>query len=92
MRAWTLLLAALLASVAVAEPNKPVTAPAKSQTWTVEDVIASETVSDFQISPNGLWAVWVKSTLDGDKDEHVSQIMRTDLKEPAHHRADPRPG
>ncbi len=29
MRAWTLLLAALLASVAVAEPNKPVTCPSQ---------------------------------------------------------------
>jgi dipeptidyl aminopeptidase/acylaminoacyl peptidase len=80
MRASSLLLAVLLVSVALAEPNKPAVS-SKATKWMVEDVIASESAGDFQIAPDGRWAVWVKTTLDSDKDEHVKQLQRTDLKE-----------
>src|SRR5438034_364923 len=53
---------------------------ARTGQWTVEDVIRTESAGGFQISPDGRWAVWVKTTLDTDKDEHVGQLMRTDLK------------
>src|SRR5271157_5577734 len=80
MRASSLLLAVLLVSVTVAEPNKPAVS-SKAAKWTVEDVIASQSAGDFQLSPDGRWAVWVKTTLDSDKDEHIKQLQRTDLKE-----------
>jgi dipeptidyl aminopeptidase/acylaminoacyl peptidase len=79
MRASSLLLAVLLVSIALADPNKP--SASKSAKWTIDDVIAAESAGDFQLSPDGRWAVWVKTTLDADKDEHVGQVMRTDLKE-----------
>jgi hypothetical protein len=35
--------------------------------WTVEDVLLEESASDFQISPDGRWAVWVKRQIDKEK-------------------------
>src|ERR1700675_3945310 len=81
MRAMSLILAALFVSVVLADPNKPAATLAKSGTWTVDDVINSDSAGDFQLSPSGRWAVWIKTVLDTDKDEHVSQIMRTDLND-----------
>src|SRR5262245_6508073 len=47
--------------------------------WTVDDVINAETASGFRLSPDGHWAVWVKTTADKDKGERVAQLVRTDL-------------
>ncbi len=54
--------------------------PGPSDHWTPQDVISTETAGSFQISPDGRWAVWVKTTLDADHEEHVAQLMRTDLQ------------
>jgi dipeptidyl aminopeptidase/acylaminoacyl peptidase len=47
--------------------------------WTVDDVINAETASGFRLSPDGRWAVWVKSA--PEKTERVAQLVRTDLAE-----------
>ncbi len=71
----------VLTAVAAYEPPGKFGKAGHSKQWTVEDVIGLETAGDFQISPDGNWAVWVKTALDPDEDEHVAQIMRTNLKE-----------
>jgi dipeptidyl aminopeptidase/acylaminoacyl peptidase len=54
----------------------PATPPEK---WTVDDVVLAESASDFQVSPDGRWAVWLKTSPDKEKNEHVSTLHRSDL-------------
>jgi dipeptidyl aminopeptidase/acylaminoacyl peptidase len=53
--------------------------PSKKDKWSVDDVLLAETATGFEISPDGRWAVWVKTAMDRDKGERVSNLMRTDL-------------
>jgi dipeptidyl aminopeptidase/acylaminoacyl peptidase len=79
MRRLTIALtAALFLLPSLTRAEKP---PAKAAggRWTVEDVVSAESAADFQVSPDGRWAVWVKTTADADKGEHVSHLVRTDL-------------
>jgi dipeptidyl aminopeptidase/acylaminoacyl peptidase len=49
--------------------------------WTVDDFIAPEQADGFRISPDAQWVVWVKKVPDADKDESVSQLFLSSLKE-----------
>lgn len=48
--------------------------------WTVEDVLLAESSSDWQISPDGKWAVWVKTRMDKEKNGRVANLLLTDLR------------
>jgi dipeptidyl aminopeptidase/acylaminoacyl peptidase len=73
-----LLVGVFLFASGCAEP--PVQAPPTTRAqWTIDDVIQAETATGFQFSPDGRWAVWVKTTADKDKGERVAQIVRTEL-------------
>jgi len=50
-------------------------------TWTVDDIVLADTATDFQLSPDGRWAVWVKSSVNEEKNKRVSQLMRTNLRD-----------
>lgn len=56
------------------------TAP-KKYSWNPEDVIFQELASEFLISPDSKWVVWVKSTADKEKDERVSNLYLSSLTE-----------
>lgn len=43
--------------------------------WTVDDLINQESASQFDLSPCGQWAAWVKTVADKDKDERVSNLI-----------------
>ncbi|MDI6844853.1 MAG: prolyl oligopeptidase family serine peptidase [Candidatus Saccharicenans sp.] len=43
--------------------------------WTVDDVINQERASNFQISPDGTRAVWVKNVPDREKDGRISHLF-----------------
>ncbi len=49
--------------------------------WKPEDVIFQELASEFLISPDNKWVVWVKSTGDKEKDERVSNLYLSSLSE-----------
>jgi dipeptidyl aminopeptidase/acylaminoacyl peptidase len=49
--------------------------------WQVQDVIMAESAALFRISPDGKWAVWVKSTSDKEKDVRVSNLFLSSLTE-----------
>src|SRR5271154_821068 len=55
--------------------------PAKKSPWTPEDVVYQEDASQFEISPGGKSAVWVKATADKDKDERVSNLYISNLSD-----------
>jgi dipeptidyl aminopeptidase/acylaminoacyl peptidase len=54
---------------------------AKKYSWKPEDVIFQELASEFLISPDNKWVVWVKSTGDKEKDERVSNLYLSSLTE-----------
>ena len=79
---------ALLGVVVAAAPklggqaeNKDAAAPGKKSPWKPEDFVFNESASQFRISPDCKWAVWVKSTADKDKDERVSNLYLSSLTE-----------
>jgi dipeptidyl aminopeptidase/acylaminoacyl peptidase len=70
----TLLFVSLLPCAARGEaPTAAATA------WTVEGVLGAESATDFQVSPDGRLAVWVRSAMDPDRGERVGRLIRTDL-------------
>src|SRR5690348_15095729 len=81
MRRLPLLLTASLLFLPAARADKPARPPAKAAgtRWTVEDVVNSASATDFQVSPDGRFAVWVKATADADKGEKVEHLVRSDL-------------
>lgn len=82
MRKSFLALVPILAlSVAIAYAQSGSTTPPQTQKWTVDDVIMSEYAGGFQVSPDGRWAVWVKSVADKEKDGRISNLMLSSLTE-----------
>ncbi|HVP91935.1 MAG TPA: prolyl oligopeptidase family serine peptidase [Terriglobales bacterium] len=71
-------LAAAAPAAAVGEAPKP--APAKLVPWTAEDILLAESASQWEISPDGKWAVWVKGRMDKDKNGRVSNLFLTNLE------------
>ncbi|HXN22252.1 MAG TPA: prolyl oligopeptidase family serine peptidase [Candidatus Dormibacteraeota bacterium] len=64
------------------KPDDSASPPAaKPGPWKAEDIIFSETASQFRISPDAKWAVWVKDTGDKEKDLRVSNLVLTSLTE-----------
>jgi len=63
-----------------AQVQESPTAP-KKYSWTPEDVVFQELASEFLISPDNKWVVWVKSTGDKEKDERVSNLYLSSLTE-----------
>src|SRR5580692_3367013 len=59
-------------SAAAAKKNSP---------WTPEDVVYQEDAGQFEISPDGKSAVWVKTTADKEKDERVSNLYLSNLSD-----------
>jgi dipeptidyl aminopeptidase/acylaminoacyl peptidase len=72
--------AAALLAAAVVECVRAQTGT-KSLPWKPEDVVFSESASTFRISPDGRWAVWVKSVADKEKDARVSNLFLSSLTE-----------
>ncbi len=55
--------------------------PSKTEPWRPEDIIYDDSVSDFHISPDAHWLVWVKSDGDKEKDARVSNLFLSSLTE-----------
>jgi dipeptidyl aminopeptidase/acylaminoacyl peptidase len=53
----------------------------KKSPWTPEDVVYQEDAGQFEISPDGKSAVWVKDTADKEKDERVSNLYMSNLSD-----------
>ncbi len=56
-------------------------APAKKEPWTSEDIISTEYVPQFRISPDGKWMAWTKSEVDKEKDGRSSNLFLSSLTE-----------
>jgi len=49
--------------------------------WKIEDVINQESAGSFDISPDGAWALWVRSTPNKEKDRRISHVFLSALEE-----------
>jgi dipeptidyl aminopeptidase/acylaminoacyl peptidase len=56
-------------------------APKKTEAWKAEDIIFAENAGQVRLSPDGKWAVWVKSNGDKEKDAYVSNLILSSLSE-----------
>jgi Tol biopolymer transport system component len=63
------ILTAALLGAAAARPAHTAT-----RGWTTDDILAVKTVTDPQISPGGLWVVYVVSELNHDKSEYQTDL------------------
>ncbi len=53
--------------------------PSTPTAWKPEDVVLTEIASQFRISPDGRWVVWVKSVTDKEKDGRASNLILSSL-------------
>lgn len=54
--------------------------PSKERSkWTPEDILLAESASGWEISPDGKFAVWIKSRMDKEKNSRISNLFLTDL-------------
>jgi len=74
-----ILTAAIAHSQPAPKPAEKPAAPAAASPWTVDDILLQETAGSYDISPDGKWAVWVRSAMDKDKDGRVNHICLTSL-------------
>ena len=60
-------------------PSRRKRRPPRHDQWTVDDVLLAASADQFRFAPDGRSAVWVRSAMDPDKGESVSNLMRTDF-------------
>ena len=68
-------LGAALTLLGTTLPPAPVAAEVPGDAWTIDDILLAEKASDFQVSPDGRHAVWVKTVMDKEKGESVSNLV-----------------
>ncbi len=56
-------------------------APVKKEPWTSEDIIYTQNVQQFRISPDGKWLAWTKSEGEKEKDGRFSNLFLSSLTE-----------
>ncbi len=49
--------------------------------WAVDDILLTESAGSYQISPDGRWLVWVKTQMDKEKGERISNLFLSSLNE-----------
>lgn len=82
MKTKTVLLAILCAAVlALAAAAQDDAAEKKVSSWKPEDMVMTESASQWRISPDGKWAVYVKSVADREKDSRPTNLFLTSLTE-----------
>jgi dipeptidyl aminopeptidase/acylaminoacyl peptidase len=76
MRSFTMCLA--VATAATLLPFRAAAAAAESP-WTIDDILLAEEADGFEISPDGSRVVWVKTQMDKDADQRVSNLFLSRL-------------
>ncbi|MBM3298009.1 MAG: hypothetical protein FJY83_10490, partial [Candidatus Aminicenantes bacterium] len=71
--------AALLCLFGVESWGGDASAPAAARPWTPDDILLAERASQWAVSPDGKWAVWIKTKMDKEKNGLVSDLFLTDL-------------
>src|SRR5574340_631660 len=89
-RSFAMLIAVILAVLSVpfalfaqngAKEVSPPTANSKSGQWTPEKMVYFDLAGEFRISPDGKWALWVKTTPDFKTDGRARNLMLSSRSE-----------
>lgn len=54
---------------------------AEGADWSPDDILLAERAGSMEISPDGKWAVWVKSQMDKEKGSQISNLFLSSLTE-----------
>ncbi|MGH9684148.1 MAG: S9 family peptidase [Candidatus Acidiferrales bacterium] len=73
--------ALIVCGMAFAADQAKTSANSKKNQWTPNDIVYTEYASQFRISPDGKWALWIKSTGNKEKDLRVSNLYLSSLAE-----------
>ncbi len=66
--------------ISLDKKEMPSEAQRSAKLWTPEDIILAESASAWEISPDGKWAVWVKSQMDKEKNGRISNLFLVNLE------------
>jgi dipeptidyl aminopeptidase/acylaminoacyl peptidase len=72
------LVAALAAASSAARAQDGAESAATAE-WTIDDILFAESASQYRISPDGRWVVWVKTTTDKEKGRRISNLYLSSL-------------
>jgi dipeptidyl aminopeptidase/acylaminoacyl peptidase len=75
-----LFLSGVLLLPAVPPARSAAPPPPVYEKWTVNDVIQQEWIDGVNFCPRGRFVLWVRHAPDKEKNEHVGQVFRADLK------------
>jgi dipeptidyl aminopeptidase/acylaminoacyl peptidase len=70
-----------LTVVALLRADDEKKSPTKIEPWTAEDIINTETIPQFRISPDGKWLAFTKLESDKEKDARISNIFLSSTTE-----------
>ncbi len=70
-----------LTVVALLRADDEKKSPPKIEPWTAEDIINTETIPQFRISPDGKWLAFTKLESDKEKDARISNIFLSSTTE-----------
>jgi dipeptidyl aminopeptidase/acylaminoacyl peptidase len=73
--------ALLSLAISTSQPAQESQAPPAREPWKAEDIVYSEALGMFRISPDGRYVAWIKSEGDKQKDERVSSLFLSSLSE-----------
>lgn len=76
--AAAVLLAGLGGSQVLAQ-SPPAADKAAMKPWTPEDILLTESASDWEISPDAKWASWTRTRMDKEKNGRVANLFLTNL-------------
>jgi dipeptidyl aminopeptidase/acylaminoacyl peptidase len=74
------LVSGLLIGLTAVAQEMPKTDKAKMTPWTPDDILLAEYSSQWEISPDGKGAVWVKGQMDKEKNGFISNLFLTNLE------------
>ncbi|HSG82897.1 MAG TPA: hypothetical protein VLC48_11640, partial [Gemmatimonadota bacterium] len=67
--------------VALLACGLPGTVRAQAGEWTIDDILLAESASQYRISPDGQWLVWVKGEVDEEEGSRFANLFLSSLTE-----------
>lgn len=69
----------LRAQTGASQSGKSASTAAGTEAWTPEDMVFFDLADQFRISPDGRWALWVRTVPDKKRDSRSTQLMLSSM-------------